>query len=104
MTEKNFANGLRFTTPSEKAPEWVKGQISVKLEDFIAWAQANVDERGWLNIDVKESKNGSLYCELNTYRRDKTGQNRTQVKTRQIKTPALQVEEPEEEVEEALPF
>ena len=103
MAEKNFATGLRFNTPSEKAPSWIKGQISIKLEDFMVWAQENVDERGWLNVDVKESKNGSLYCELNTYRRDKTGQNRTSVKTGQIETPVpQQVEEPE--VEEELPF
>lgn len=71
MNDKQFVNGLRFNTPRDRAPAWIKGHISVKVDDFIAYAQANQDQRGWLNIDVKESKGGNLYCELNTYGRDK---------------------------------
>ncbi len=70
MAEKNFADGLRFNTPSPKAPEFVKGQISINIEKFIPWAQANADQRGWINLDVKESKGGNIYCELNTFRKD----------------------------------
>ena len=103
---KNFADGLRFSLPSEKAPEWVKGQISVNVAKFLPWAEANQDERGWLNIDIKLSKNNSLYCELNTWKKDKTGQKRTP-KTDEFgsyveKVKAARVEEPEEELN--LPF
>ncbi len=67
--EKQFIAGMRYTTPSEKTPKWIKGHISVKVEEFIGFAQSHQDERGWLNIDVKESKGGNLYLELNEYRK-----------------------------------
>jgi len=67
-TEKKFIDGMRYSAPSEKAPAWVKGHISVQVDPFIRFATGNCDERGWLNIDVKESKAGNLYLELSTYR------------------------------------
>ena len=66
--QKNFADGIRFTPPSPKAPTWVKGSISVQLEKFVEWAQQNVDDRGWLNLEVKESKGGKTYVELSTWK------------------------------------
>lgn len=69
MHDKNFIDGMRFNPPHEKAPIWIKGQIAIEVEKFIAYAKAHQDNRGWLNVDVKESKNGNLYCELNTYGR-----------------------------------
>ena len=71
MNDKNFVSGIRFNTPHAKAPSWVKGTISIKVDEFIAYAAANQDDRGWINIDVKESKGGNLYCELNTYQQNK---------------------------------
>lgn len=65
---------MRYTTPHEKAPKWIKGNISVKVDDFIAFAQANQDARGWLNIDIKESKKGGFYLELNEWKRGTTKQ------------------------------
>ena len=66
--DKKFVDGMRFTTPRDKAPDWIKGHISVKVDEFVPWAQAHQDERGWLNIDVKESKGGKTYCELDEWR------------------------------------
>ena len=99
---KNFADGLRFSLPSEKAPTWVKGQISVNVAKFLPWAEANQDERGWINCDIKESKSGNLYVELNTYRRDKTGQSRT---TQKVELPPAYKESMlEDRSDEELPF
>lgn len=70
--DKKFVDGLRFNDPHERAPKWVRGTISVNIKRFLPYAEENADERGWLNIDVKKSRDGNLYCELNTYRRDKT--------------------------------
>ena len=67
MAEKQFADGLRFELPGEKAPAWVKGKISIKADAFIKFLEANKNERGWVNLDVKESKGGNIYVELNTY-------------------------------------
>lgn len=71
MAEKQFADGIRFNTPSEKAPEFVKGTISIQIEKFIPWAQAHADERGWINLDVKESKGGKIYCEVSSWKPNK---------------------------------
>lgn len=68
MGEKKFIDGMRFNEPPVKAPKWIKGQISVNVPKFRAYMDANQDDRGWLNIDVKEAKSGVLYLELNTYR------------------------------------
>ena len=102
---KNFPEGLRFSSPSEKAPEWVKGQISVNVAKFLPWAEANQDERGWINLDLKVSKNGNYYLELNEWRKDKTGQKRTIEKPTPVKSIHVRVEDEEgSETEEELPF
>jgi len=70
MSDKIFIDGFSLNEKHlEKAP-WVKAQIGIKLDKFIAFAQQHVDERGWLNITIKESKSGSWYAELDTWKRD----------------------------------
>jgi hypothetical protein len=65
--EKVFADGLIYKEPRENAPAFVKGSLSIKVADFVAFLQANETNSGWINIDIKESQGGKLYCELNTY-------------------------------------
>ena len=69
MSEKVFVNGFIFKLPSEKAPSFVKGSISIKIADFTQWVKEHKDGE-WLNIDLKESKNGTGYAELNTYKKE----------------------------------
>lgn len=69
MADKIFTNGLIYKGPRQNAPSFVKGSLSVKVDDFIAWLQQHNTESGWVNIDIKESKGMKLYCELNTYKR-----------------------------------
>ncbi len=71
---KIFADGMRFERPGEKVPEWIKGKISINAPKFIEFLQKYQNEKGWLNLDLKESKQGTLYVELNTY---KPGQTQT---------------------------
>ena len=66
---KIFADGIRFDAPSLKAPEWIKGKISVNVKKFTDFMADHMTERGWLVLDVKESKNGTIYIELNTYKK-----------------------------------
>lgn len=35
MTENKFANGLIFKLPRNNAPDFVKGSLAIKKEDFI---------------------------------------------------------------------
>lgn len=67
MADKVFADGIIFKKPSPKAPEWVVGGISIKVDEFIEWLQKNRYGGEWVNIDVKEGKSKKVYCELSTY-------------------------------------
>ena len=71
MSEKIFVSGMRFSR-RENAPVFVIGQLGIKVDELVTFLKANVNDKGWLNIDIKKSKEGKLYCELNTY--EKTAQ------------------------------
>jgi hypothetical protein len=70
MSEKIFSKGIWVKEPRANAPDFVFGSISVKLEDFISFAGEHVNESGFINLDIKKSKDSSkgMYCELNTYK------------------------------------
>jgi hypothetical protein len=65
QTEKVFADGFIFKR-KENAPEFVVGSQSINVNDAIAFLQAN-QKNGWVNLDIKQSKNGKYYCELDTW-------------------------------------
>ena len=72
MTENNkekiWADGFRFEKPREGAPEFVKGRISIKVPEAIAFLNLHQSNAGWVNLDLKKSKEGKLYLELNTFK------------------------------------
>lgn len=74
--EEKFIKGLFLDVPHEKAPEWVKGKVSIKVPDFIAWLEKHQNNAGYVNIDLKESKAGKLYFQLNDWKptRDKASE------------------------------
>jgi len=63
--EKIFADGFSFKR-REGAPSFVIGRQSIKVDEAIAFLKANV-KNGWVNLDIKQSKGGSYYCELDTW-------------------------------------
>lgn len=65
MTDIKFADGLSIYPPNEKAPDFVKGDMVI-TSDFIAFFNAN-QKQGKLKFQLKVSKLGKLYAELNTY-------------------------------------
>ena len=69
MTDKIFVKWMNVSR-HEKAPDFVKANIGIKVEDLKQFLDENVNEKWWLNIDIKESKNWELYAELNTYKRE----------------------------------
>lgn len=64
---KVFADGFIFKRKNEKAPDFVKGHISIKSEDAIKFIKSH-DNKGWVNLDLKESQGGKLYLELNEWK------------------------------------
>lgn len=66
--EKKFVDGLIFKRPKEGAPEFVKGKLSIKVNEFIEYLKANQNE-GWVNLDLLKSKDGTkLYFVLNDWK------------------------------------
>ena len=71
QTEKVFADGFIFKR-NENAPEFVVGSQSIKVDEAIAFLQLNQKD-GWVNLDIKQSKGGKYYCELDTWKPKTSG-------------------------------
>lgn len=65
--EKIFSDGIIFKRPRENAPDYIKGNVSIKVNDLVAFLNKHVKPDGWVNLTLKESKNGKLYFELDTW-------------------------------------
>jgi hypothetical protein len=64
--ERVRIEGLIIKKAREGAPAWVKGQASVKVEEFSKFIRDN-EKKGWVNFNILESKEGGLYFELDTW-------------------------------------
>ena len=62
---KVFADGFIFKR-NENAPEFVIGGISIKVDEAQKFLSSNAN-KGWVNLDVKQSKSGKYYMGLNTF-------------------------------------
>lgn len=67
MTEKIFVDGMIFKRPHENAPDFIKGRISIKVQALQEFLGKQTKE--WVDVDLKESKAGKLYFELNTFQK-----------------------------------
>jgi len=67
MEDKDFAKGL-FVKDSNV--DFVKFKISIKKEEFTQWYKEKLQNKDedWINLDVKESKEGKWYTEVNTWK------------------------------------
>mgnify|MGYP003440816499 CR=1 FL=1 len=65
MSDKIFASGF-IAKRSEKAPDFVTCSLSIKVGEAVQFLQASAKE-GWVNLQVKQSKNGKYYVELDTW-------------------------------------
>ena len=61
--------GIIFKKPREGAPDYIKGQLSFKVDEACAFLQEHVNN-GWVNIDIKKSKEGKMYLQLNTWKKE----------------------------------
>ena len=65
MTDKQFAPGFLVKPPRDNAPSYVKASVFIKRDDFAQWLK---DQGEWVNLNVKESKNGKWYAEVDTWK------------------------------------
>ena len=66
MADMEFPKGFIVKPPRDNAPDFVKGSISIKIDEFREWMDGR--EGDWLNLDLKESQGGKWYASVNTYK------------------------------------
>ena len=69
--EKEFIKGAFLNAPRENAPTFVKGSISIKVEQFVEYLKEKQNQSGYVNIDLLETREGKLYMKLNDYQTKK---------------------------------
>ncbi len=69
MEEKRiiFPAGMIWKEPKENAPEFIKGNISIKVAEFVEFLK-EYENDGWVNLDLLKSKGGKLYLKLNEWK------------------------------------
>ncbi len=77
MAEKQFVDGLRVKERSDRTPDWIKMQLAINREQLIAWLQNRTEQ--WIDIDIKESKAGKMYCEVNTWKPENSNQTESNI-------------------------
>jgi hypothetical protein len=65
---KDFIDGLFVKNPGEGTPKFVKGSLAISVEKFIPYLQSKANAKGYVNIDLLESKEGMLYAKLNDWK------------------------------------
>ncbi len=69
---KTYPRGLYMYKPRVGAPAFVKGKLSIKYDEFVAWLGTQkefVNEKGYMKFDLlKSDKDGKLYFTLDTYK------------------------------------
>lgn len=72
--ERVLAKGFYGKAARDGAPSFVKGGLSVKVDDAIAFLTANKNADGWVSIDFLENKNdhSKWNAFLNTWKKSET--------------------------------
>jgi hypothetical protein len=96
--EKVFADGFSFKR-SEKAPEFVIGRLSMKVDEAVAFIKTH-QKSGWINLNVKQARSGNYYIELDTF--EPTGKKPTTPASTPSATAPKQ--KPVEDEDAELPF
>lgn len=66
MSDKEFPKGL-FAKRNDNAPDFVLCSLSVKKAEFIEYLNSMGGD-DWANFQVKRSKGGKVYVELDTWK------------------------------------
>jgi hypothetical protein len=65
-SDLKFPDGIIVKKPHANAPDFVKAKLSLKKDELIAWLQKQEGE--WINLDLKESKNGKYYVSIDDWK------------------------------------
>ena len=74
MSDQKFLDGMIVKSPHENAPDFVLGKISFKVDEVIQSLKDN-SKNGWVNMDLKKSREGKLYASIDTWESDSQSTN-----------------------------
>jgi hypothetical protein len=66
MSDAKFLNGIIVKAPRDGAPDFIKGSISIKRQELIE--SLNQETGDWINLDIKVSREGKWYAQVNTWK------------------------------------
>ena len=70
MSDNNFIPGFFVKPPVKKdgspLPSFIKAKGSIKVADLMNYLAAHQGD--WLNFDIKESRNGKWYCQVDDWK------------------------------------
>lgn len=104
MSDKIWADGFVFER-KDNAPQFIIGRLSCSVNKAIEFLEKHRNEKGWVNISIKQSKGGAYYMELDTWKPEKkedgtwTPKPQTQEQIDEMANKAT-IEYPEEDLEE----
>jgi len=68
MSNNDLAKGFYFNEPSDKAPEFILGSVSIRPDDFAAWlSEQQPNEKGYVRLSIKRSREGKVYAALDSW-------------------------------------
>jgi len=65
VADMKFVDGMFVKAPHPNAPDFVKASISLKVVEVLAWL--NQQQGEWVNLDVKEAREGKWYASVSTF-------------------------------------
>lgn len=65
MTDRIFADGLKITAKDTQFGTIYK--FGIKAEQFMDFLAKYINNKGYVNLDMKQAKSGKWYLELDTY-------------------------------------
>ena len=78
---RKFIDGMFISKAGEKRPDFIKAEITLYPEQLVPFLKANATQNTagkWqVRIDVKQSKEGKLYAELNDWKPESKGFDKT---------------------------
>jgi len=67
MPEKELAKGIFFKDPHPNAPDFVKGKISIRIEEFKKFLEEKSGDE-WINLQISESRGGKNYISVDNWK------------------------------------
>ena len=63
-----FVNGLIVKAPHDRAPDFVKASISIKVAELGLWLrEKHKAGEEWVNVDVREARSGKWYAAVSKF-------------------------------------